>query len=386
MKKLLILSLLIASQAFGSDAILLPNLSKPASGTTVSSKNGLDVNVINSSLTVSSTNASIGSTGSAVPGSAAYMGANKSGNLTGLLMGQQLMTNSLGVTLASDQSALPVSQSGTWTVLPGNTANTTAWLVTGTGGTFPATQSGTWNLNNISGTVSLPTGAATAAKQPALGTAGSPSSDVITVQGVSSMTALKVDGSAVTQPVSAASLPLPTGATTESTLSAMSAKLPATLGQKAMANALAVSIASDQSAVPASQSGTWSTRLQDGSGNAITSTTTGSNIGIHTKEIGRTAVDKARNDYSSVNVTTSAYVQLVSSLAAEAHEVEIFDSSGQTLLLATGGAGVEADKVYIVQGGNGRIPLRIASGTRVAVKAVSGTASSGEIVINFYGL
>lgn len=52
----------------------------------------------------------------------------------------------------------------------------------------------------------LPTGAATAAKQPALGTAGTASSDVLTVQGVASMTALKVDGSAVTQPVSSATL------------------------------------------------------------------------------------------------------------------------------------------------------------------------------------
>lgn len=51
----------------------------------------------------------------------------------------------------------------------------------------------------------LPTGAATAAKQPSLGTAGSPSTDVISVQGVASGTAL---------PVSAASLPLPTGAAT----------------------------------------------------------------------------------------------------------------------------------------------------------------------------
>ena len=83
-------------------------------------------------------------------------------------------------------------------------------------GTFAvqAAQSGTWNITNISGTVSLPTGAATAAKQPALGTAGSASADVITVQGIASMTALKVDGSAVTQPVSAASLPLPSGAST----------------------------------------------------------------------------------------------------------------------------------------------------------------------------
>jgi hypothetical protein len=48
----------------------------------------------------------------------------------------------------------------------------------------------------------LPSGAATSAKQPALGTAGTASSDVITVQGIASMTALKVDGSAVTQPVS----------------------------------------------------------------------------------------------------------------------------------------------------------------------------------------
>jgi hypothetical protein len=75
----------------------------------------------------------------------------------------------------------------------------------------------------------LPSGAATAAKQPALGTAGTASSDVLTVQGITSMTALKTDGSATTQPVSgtvtanagsgtmavsAASLPLPTGAAT----------------------------------------------------------------------------------------------------------------------------------------------------------------------------
>lgn len=54
----------------------------------------------------------------------------------------------------------------------------------------------------------LPTGASTSAKQPALGTAGTASADVITVQGIASMTALKVDGSAVTQPVSIATAPV----------------------------------------------------------------------------------------------------------------------------------------------------------------------------------
>lgn len=53
----------------------------------------------------------------------------------------------------------------------------------------------------------LPAGAATAAKQPALGTAGTASADVLSVQGIASMTPLKVDGSATTQPVSLASLP-----------------------------------------------------------------------------------------------------------------------------------------------------------------------------------
>jgi hypothetical protein len=49
----------------------------------------------------------------------------------------------------SGGAALPASQSGTWTVQPGNTANTTAWLVTGTGGVFPASQSGTWTVRTV---------------------------------------------------------------------------------------------------------------------------------------------------------------------------------------------------------------------------------------------
>jgi hypothetical protein len=67
-------------------------------------------------------------------------------------------------------------------------------------GTFAvqAAQSGTWNITNVSGTVSLPTGAATAAKQPALGTAGTASTDVITVQGIASMTPLLVTAQAST--------------------------------------------------------------------------------------------------------------------------------------------------------------------------------------------
>jgi len=67
-------------------------------------------------------------------------------------------------------------------------------------------------VTGVAGTVSLPTGAATAAKQPALGTAGSASTDVITIQGIASGTVV---------PISAASLPLPTGASTSAKQAAL---------------------------------------------------------------------------------------------------------------------------------------------------------------------
>lgn len=58
-----------------------------------------------------------------------------------------------------------------------------------------------------------------------------------------------VDGSGVTQPISAIALPLPTGAATESTMSALNGKI-APLGQAAMAASSPVAIASDQTSIP----------------------------------------------------------------------------------------------------------------------------------------
>ncbi len=111
------------------------------------------------------------------------------------------LRNALGAEIGVSGSALVVD--GSAVTQPVSVASIPSHAVTNAG-TFAvqAAQSGTWNVTNVSGTVSLPTGAATAAKQPALGTAGVASADVITVQGIASMTALKVDGSAVTQPVS----------------------------------------------------------------------------------------------------------------------------------------------------------------------------------------
>ncbi len=84
-------------------------------------------------------------------------------------------------------------------------ANATAVKVDGSAVTQPV--SGTVTANAGTGTMAvsaaslpLPAGASTAAKQPALGTAGTPSTDVITVQGAASMTKLLVTPDSVALP------------------------------------------------------------------------------------------------------------------------------------------------------------------------------------------
>ena len=126
-------------------------------------------------------------------------------------LGQKTMTGSSPVVIASDQSVIPINDNGGSLTVDGTVAST---------------QSGTWNINNITGTVSLPTGAATSALQT----------------------------------------------TGNTSLSSIDTKTP-TLGQKTMAGSSPVVIASNQSAIPitdnngsltvdgtvaATQSGAWS--------------------------------------------------------------------------------------------------------------------------------
>lgn len=104
---------------------------------------------------------------------------NASLAVTGPLTDTQLRANAVPVSLAS----LPSLASGSNTI--GSIANTS----------FASTQSGTWNINNVSGTISLPTGAAT---ESTLSTLNGKVPSGLTV----TSTRLLVDGSGVTQPVS----------------------------------------------------------------------------------------------------------------------------------------------------------------------------------------
>lgn len=129
----------------------------------------------------------------------------------------------------------------------------------------------------------LPTGAATAAKQPALGTAGTPSSDVISVQGVVGGTTLPVSGTvAATQSGTWTVQPGNTANTTAWLVTGLGGTFPAT------------------------QSGTWSTRTQDGSGNAITSATRGSERALTVQVVDGSGTQVTSFGGSSSNAAASA--------------------------------------------------------------------------------
>lgn len=126
-----------------------------------------------------------------------------------------------------------------------------------------ATQSGTWNITNISGTVSLPTGAATAANQ----TTGNTSLSNIDGKLPALVTGrVPVDGSGVTQPVS--------------------------------------------------QSGTWSLRMQDGSGNAVTSASRGSERALTVQVVDASGAQVTSFGGSSSNAAASATGSAVPSSAS----------------------------------------------------------------------
>jgi hypothetical protein len=99
---------------------------------------------------------------------------------------------------------------------------------------------------------------------------------------------------------------------------------------------------------------------------------------------GKTQVLDSRNDYSGTPVNTTSWTQLIASTPQAISEVEIFDSSGQTMELGIGPPSSETRILYISPGGNGRVPLIIPAGSRISIRAVSGNATVGENLINFY--
>jgi hypothetical protein len=158
----------------------------------------------------------------------------------------------------------------------------------------------------------------------------------------------------------------------ETTQLALSAKLPASLGAKTNAGSLSVVLATDAT-LP----------LPTGAATEATLQSVANSVGNIGSGTGSIPVFLLRRDYSINPVTTTTDVSLVANLntiTPSVKEIEIFDSSGQTLELKVGGN----SRVYVVPGGNGRIPFNFASGA-LEIRATSANANVGELIINFYG-
>jgi hypothetical protein len=156
-----------------------------------------------------------------------------------------------------------------------------------------------------------------------------------------------------TQPISAVALPLPAGAATEATLggvlttAAFQARIN-TLGQKASAASTPVVLSSDQPAIPVTQSGNWSQRLQDGAGNNITSQASGGqralDVGVN---VGGVQVDpRAIRALTSADVVTSA--QGAAAATAGAWPTKVTDGTNVAVVKAGSTAAIAADPALVV--------------------------------------
>ena len=242
------------------------------------------------------------STAGVIPGAILYVGANATTQPTGVTDAHPLpvTVRSSGGT---EITVFPVSAaslplpSGAATAANQSTGNSSLSSIDGkiaacntgavvvstsalpTGAATAANQStGNSSLSSIDGKITacntgavvvsssaLPSGAATAAKQPAIGTAGSPSADVVSVQGVAGGTAIPVSQSGTwTVGISAAqTLATVTTVGTVTNLSQMGGTAIAMGTGVRTAGTQRVTIATDD-VVPASQSGTWTVILGAG--------------------------------------------------------------------------------------------------------------------------
>lgn len=326
-------------------------------------------------------------------------------------------TNSFGSGLGAIRTAAQIGNAnGVVDYNAGNASDQTIRTVIATNqSAIPVSQSGTWNVTNISGTVSLPTGAATESTLSTLNGKhnadyGVASGAIRTAAQVGNASGVADFGSgaagaqtlrsvlatrheSVATPLAAqlsngsAALDYGSGASSSATLRSVLATR-----HESTATPLAAQLSNGSGAIDygsgASGSATVRTVLATRHEAAATPVSVrisdGSSFSTPAAA-GRSYSDSARLDYSSSNVTTGAYVQVIASTAAAFNAITVFNGCGESIYLATGGAGAESVKSIVPPGGlDGTISLAIAASTRIAVKGLSGSCTSGQFIINGY--
>jgi hypothetical protein len=266
-------------------------------------------------------------------------------------LGQKDMAGSAPVVIASDQAAIPISTISGAITLP-------------TGAATEAKQdTGNTSLSTIAAKdfATQTTLAALNGKFGSLGQKASSGSApvVLSNEQATILTAIQTALELIDNTVNGSSqldvkLADLNGAATEATLAAASAKLPAALGQQNTAGSLSVVIASDHEA----------------------------------KQKYLNVLAFYQNKFVVDNVDSTSYLQMIADIGAIAgKKVRIFYAGGEPIYFATGAVASEVNRFMIWPGMDAEIELAIAANARISLKAVNSGATiiSGIIIINILG-
>lgn len=113
-------------------------------------------------------------------------------------------------------------------------------------------------------------------------------------------------------------------------------------------------------------------------------------VGLNAKSARLDAVHTSYFDYESTNVTNAAWVELTTVPASvEVREIAIFDSSGEVVEVGVVQNAVDDPttvKILIFPGGNQPMPITLAAGDILKIRAKSNILNAGACIINFYGV
>lgn len=87
--------------------------------------------------------------------------------------------------------------------------------------------------------------------------------------------------------------------------------------------------------------------------------------------------------YASTNVSTSTYTTLIVATPIAISQLQICDTSGELLKLATGLPGQEVDFCITPIAGSMIIPIYLQAGVRISAKAVTNSATTGYNALSF---
>lgn len=326
-----------------------------------STSNALNVHV--ASGTVTTTNSANGNTGSAVPSQATQIGGTDGTNLRGIKTDANgelqidVLSSALPTGAATDAQLVSLNNK-----IPANiTVSGSRLLVDNSGVTQPVSGS-----VSISGSVAV-TGPLTDAQLRATAVPVSAASLPLPTGAATESTLSSLNSKVTacdTGSVTIASSALPSGAATETTLAALNTKMPSQ-GQALMVASVPVVIASNQTAIPVSGSFT----------------------------AGKLSVvdllDANILDTSSTNIpgSSSSPVQVIASTAAEIKAIQLLDTTGAFVGVYVGGVGVEVLKFVMGPGSDQTIEHNIPAASRVSLKRLDSTAavSSGIVAFNCMG-